>query len=305
MTSQQQTSLKDALDLFLLDGEARRLRPRTLDYYRWQLDRLLAYLRAQSCETLQAITPAHLRGYLVHLQAQGWLDNSQHGAARAMRAWLNFCVREDLIAVSPMARVKMPRLDRKILPALSQSDLARLLETSNEARYPERDRAMLLCLLDTGCRVAEFARLTVGDVDVKKGTVAIHAGKGGKDRQVYIGATARKALARYLMTRHVAATDPLWLSETGVGLTVYGIQTWLARLGKAADVKHCSAHSFRRACALMLHRNGARLTEIAALLGHDDLTTLRRYLALDNSDSEAAHRAHGPVDGLDKKGREK
>jgi len=302
MTSEQQTTLQDALDLFLLDGEARRLRPRTLDYYQWQLGRLLAYLRVQNCETLQALTAAHLRGYLVYLQAQGWRDNSQHGAARAMRAWLNFCVREDLIPVSPMARVRMPKLDRRILPALSQSDLARLLETSNDARYPERDKAMLLCLLDTGCRAAEFARLTVGDVDVKRGTVAIHGGKGGKDRQVYIGARARKALAKYLMTRHTVASDPLWLSETGDGLTIYGIQTWLARLGKAADVKHCSAHSFRRACALMLHRNGARLTEIAAILGHDDLTTLRRYLALEDQDAEAAHKAHGPVDGLEKKG---
>lgn len=304
MTSEQQTSLKDAVDLFILDGEARRLRPRTLDYYQWQLDRLLAYLRAQNCETLQAITPALLRAYLVHLQTEGWRDNSQHAAARAMRAWLNFCVREDLLPASPMRKVRMPRLDKKILPALSEDDLDRLLATAEQGRYPERDKAMLLCLLDTGARVAEFTKLTVGDVDTKRGTVMILAGKGGKDRQVYIGARARKALIRYLLTRHKPlATDALWLSETGDGLTVYGVQTWLVRLGRAADVQHCSAHSFRRACALMLHRNGARLTEIAALLGHSDLSTLRKYLALEDQDAEAAHRAHGPVDHLDTKGR--
>ena len=48
---------------------------------------------------------------------------------------------------------------------------------------------------------------------------------------------------------------------------------------------------------------GARLTGIAALLGHEDLPALQRYLDLQAQDLEDAHRRHSPVDNLAADGR--
>ncbi len=85
MTHDRKTPLKDAVDLFLLDGEARRLTPKTLTYYRDQLRYFLTYLKDQAIDNLQDLTAGHVRSYLVSLQARGLKDNSQHAAARAIR----------------------------------------------------------------------------------------------------------------------------------------------------------------------------------------------------------------------------
>jgi len=44
------------------------------------------------------------------------------------------------------------------------------------------------------------------------------------------------------------------------------------------------------------------LMQLAAMMGHGALPVLQRYLKLLSDDLAAAHRAHGPVDGLLSKG---
>ncbi|MBX2997785.1 MAG: site-specific integrase [Caldilineaceae bacterium] len=78
-----------ALDAFLLDCQARRLRAQSVKFYRNQLRRFLAYL---PCENLQDVTPHLIRSYLVNLEGQGLKPASIHAAARSMRAFFNFAV---------------------------------------------------------------------------------------------------------------------------------------------------------------------------------------------------------------------
>lgn len=98
---------------------------------------------------------------------------------------------------------------------------------------------------------------------------------------------------------------PLWISHPNAShrtadgcLTDTGLRQLLERSGERAGVKHSHPHTFRRTCALMMHRSGARLTEIAQLLGHSDLQMLKRYLDLAGEDAANAHHKHWPVDAL-------
>lgn len=292
-----QAPLTGALDVYLLDCRARRLSARSVSFYEWQLGRAIVFLAGRGVNVLADMTPTHIRAYLVALQERGLADNTVHAAARALRAWLNFCVREELLTVSPMSKVKMPQRGKAILPALSAADVRALLEACKGNR---RDTAMVLCLLDSGLRAAEFVALNVADVDPITGAVKVRAGKGNKDRVSYVGARAHKALRRYLLDRpHAQPTDPLWVSlNTGDRLTRDGLRLALRRIGAAADVPHANPHTFRRTFALESLRAGMDLVRLAALMGHTDLAMLRRYLALVDSDLAQAHREHGPVDAL-------
>jgi len=294
--------LTGALDVFLLDCRARHLSKRTVDFYDWQVGRAIGFFAGRGVGALAELAPSHIRAYLVALQERGLADNTVHGAARALRAWLNFCVREELITVSPMAKVKMPKRGTAILPALSAADVRALLEACKGSR---RNTALVLCLLDSGLRAAEFVALNVGDVDSITGAVTVRGGKGNKDRVAYIGARAHKALRRYLLDRpNVQPTDPLWVNQnTGDRLTRDGVRVVLRYIAEAANVKHANPHSFRRTFALESLRAGMDLLRLAALMGHTDLAMLRRYLALVEHDLQAAHAAHGPVDRLLSRGR--
>ena len=131
----------------------------------------------------------------------------------------------------------------------------------------------------------------------------IRHGKGDKERVVYLGYRARRALRRYLHGRADRWTDesPLWVSfhypEEGIRLTTGAVRLMLRRVAKRGDVERHNPHAFRATFALWSLRSGMDIYTLARLMGHADISTLRHYLALVESDLADAHRRHGPVNG--------
>ena len=167
------------------------------------------------------------------------------------------------------------------------------------AFFGNRDRAVLLCLLDTGCRAGEFAAINIGDVDVGAGQILIRASKGGKPRMVFLGSKSRRALVNYL--RHVGNREEsaaLWVTREGRRLSCSGLRDIVRRRAKRASVPAPTLHSFRRAFALGCLRRGIDIYSLQRLMGHASLSILRRYLAQTTGDLQRAHRRSGPVDNL-------
>jgi site-specific recombinase XerD len=242
---------------------------------------------------LADLSASHIRGFLVHEQERGVDDDTVITSFRVIRAWLNFCVNEELIPASPMRKVKAPTLPKEILPAFAPEDVRKLLGACRTLR----DTAMVLFLLDTGVRASELVALNVGDLDPVSGAVQVKQGKGRKDRLVFLGAKAHKALKKYLQERvESRPTEPLWLSEnTGERLTIWGLERFCDRVGRRADVEHCHPHTFRRTFALWSLRAEMNIYALQQIMGHSDLSMLRRYLALVQEDLHEAHRKHGAV----------
>lgn len=287
-------TLVETYYLFELDNRARGLSARTHEHYAFHLHRFFAWCEVQQVTLLHQVTPVHLRTYLVHLQELNWSDWSVHDTARSIRRFFRFCLAEGLLDVSPMARVRMPRTPKKILPAFTPEDVDKLLQ----AATTRRDTALLLFLLDTGARVAECAALDLADVDPKTGMVHIRHGKGDKSRYVFMGARTSKAVMRYTMGRNRAPVAALWLTESGGRLTLNGLRQILKRIGKRAGVDHCHPHTFRRTFALWSLRAGMSIYHLQRLMGHADITVLKQYLDLVTDDVQAAHQAAGIVDRL-------
>lgn len=281
--------LSETVDAFLIDGKARRLSPRTLENYAFHLGRFTTW-HANQCPTtyLSDVTAQTLRTYLAGQHDAGLSPWTVHGSARVLRTFWRWCAAEDLVQSNPMQRVKMPKLPKAILPAFTTDDVARLLA----ACQTHRDRALILFLLDTGVRRSELAGLVGADVDIKAGHARVRNGKGGKDRTVFFGAQTQRAMVRYYLERRPAPADPVF------GLTPDGLRTQLRRLGQRAGVDHCTAHTFRRTCALWSLRAGMDIHRLARLLGHADIQVLRTYLDLVEDDVRAAHAAHGAVDNF-------
>lgn len=285
-----------SFDIFITAKEAERCTPRTIATYRYTLQRFCDWLATRNVLDARDITPHHIRLFLADLDKQGRAAGYIHIHARVIKTWVRFLHAEELIPTDPMQKVAMPRLDKTILPAFTAEDVKHLLG----ACTTERDRALVLCLLDTGCRAAELVGLNVGDVDRKSRAVTIRQGKGRKDRLAFLGATSRKALLRYLIARPDAQPrDPLFPSATtNERLTTNGLLLLCRRLGKRAAVENCHPHTFRRTFALWSLRAGMNIYALQQIMGHSDLEVLRRYLALVEEDLEDAHRKHGAVDNM-------
>ncbi|HVP22157.1 MAG TPA: site-specific integrase [Anaerolineaceae bacterium] len=159
----------------------------------------------------------------------------------------------------------------------------------------DRDRAILMALLDTGARASELLALDLDDVDQVNGAVLIRQGKGRKPRSVFSGQKTRKAVRSYLRHRH-DNNAALLITDVWDRLTYWGLQMVIARIAKKAGVKTPSLHSFRRAFALNMLQAGADIYSIQKLMCHADLQVIRCYLKQTDGDLSAVHAKLSPVD---------
>jgi len=282
--------LSQRIASFLVDCAARNLSPNTLRIYRDQLRMFASWLADRD------VTADAVREYLVHLR-RSHNPGGVHQAFRVVKTWCRWCDAEGLATGNPTARIRAPRVPGNPLPPVPLPDVAAMLKTCDGSYCGVRDRAILLCLLDTGCRASEFVALAVSDVDPTTGNVLVHAGKGSKRRAVFIGAKTRRAVGRWLRVRG-DTPGALWLTDEGTPLTYAGLRQIVRRRAVRADVPCPPLHAFRRAFALCSLRAGIDVYSLQRLMGHADLTVLRRYLAQTDADLRDAHEKSSPVDRL-------
>jgi integrase/recombinase XerD len=191
----------------------------------------------------------------------------------------------------------MPKRDKPQPIALTSEEVNRLIDACKF----QRDRAILLCLLDTGCRASEFLSWRAGDVNLKTGVVAITKTKNREGRVGFLGFQARKALLTYLAERNSVAPDnALWVTVKGRGetpLTYHGLKQMFRLLAQTTGI-HVSAHSMRRTFVTWALRGGMNLFEVQRLAGHSDLQVLRHYAAVTENDLQEAHKRVQLADSL-------
>ena len=136
-------------------------------------------------------------------------------------------------------------------------------------------------------------------IDTERGWVKV-TGKGAKERMVRIGATAQKALWRYLVYRPNNGRTELWLTEEGAPLQSDGIQMMIRRIKQRAGVtSKGNCHRFRHTFALNFLRADRNPFNLQYLLGHSDLRMVRHYTAtLGMEDALKAHERASPADLL-------
>jgi site-specific recombinase XerD len=152
-------------------------------------------------------------------------------------------------------------------------------------------------MVDSGVRKAELVDLNWADVDLRTGVVLIKRGKGGKSRNVVIGAMTRRALVAYGRTSGISSNAPLFAIQDGGRLTTSGLRSMMERISKRCGI-HVSPHALRRTFATLSLRAGMNPLHLQGLLGHTTLEMTRRYTQIVDDDLVAAYKEHGPIDNF-------
>ena len=124
---------------------------------------------------------------------------------------------EEMIDKNPMQRIRPPRVPDEQLVPVSVEQVRALLQVCDvKVGMGARDRAILLCLWDSGCRASELTALDVGDLDLQTGALLVRQGKGRKHRVTFLGAKTRREVLRYLRQRgDPGPNEPLFLNQAG------------------------------------------------------------------------------------------
>jgi site-specific recombinase XerD len=148
-----------------------------------------------------------------------------------------------------------------------------------------RDKAIFMLMLRCGLRVEEVAHLRLPAIDLKRRSLMVLQGKGGKSRVVYLSKDADDALVAYLKVRIASKKQGLFLVEKGVckgqPISVRGIQKRMEYYAGKAGVS-ISCHQLRHTMATQMLNADAQLETIQDLLGHNWVITTQRYCKVSN-----------------------
>lgn len=283
--------LQTAVEGFLV-GQAGEVSESTRRWYRRRLGDFCAFAGPAD---LNEITPGVLRAYRAHLVERAMSPHSVHGYQRAVRRLFSWLMDEGMVDRNVARDVPLVKLPHQVPKALSDDDLDRLL--THLPCEDVRDRAIVLLLADTGCRVGGLCGLTLEAVDLENRCASV-VEKGQRGRRVYFTEMTAETLALYLSVRPVSQSDALFLSKSGTALTTNGVRLMLERVGRRAGVKgRCNAHSFRHAFARSFLRNGGNLAALGRILGHTpgSTVTARYYAVWDDRELQEYHDRYSPL----------
>lgn len=170
-------------------------------------------------------------------------------------------------------------------------------EIDHALKHADRNRAIILMLLDTGIRATELCELTIGDVDIENGRVHVIHGKGDKERFLPFSNRTGQALWRYLTRREKPKQDdPLFETIYGRHLSRTELAHILSNIGNRAGVEKAHPHRFRHTFAINYLRNSGDPFTLQEILGHSTMEIVKIYLKLAETDLASAHRRASPVD---------
>ena len=235
---------------------------------------------------MKKITEDDLFIYLAWYQKTRNVSNTYLDNMRLVfSSFFTWCNNKGYISKNPTIGLEPIKSEKKIKKPFSDEELEKLRRMCTQ----ERDIALIEFLYSTGVRASELIALNRNDVDFAGKTVIV-LGKGNKEREVYLTATAVLHLKEYLNSR-IDNNEALFVTTRKPynRLTVAGLEHIIKNLGKSAGVEHCHPHRFRRTMATNVLRKGAPLEEVKELLGHTKLDTTMIYCSVNRENVKHTH----------------
>jgi site-specific recombinase XerD len=170
-------------------------------------------------------------------------------------------------------------------------------------RHGLRLRAIIVVLWRGGLRIQEALDLTESDLDARRGSILVRAGKGNKRREVGMDPWAwSDHLAPWVACRTQLPLGPLFCvldgATRGRPWSATAVRAELRRYALAAGVRRRFApHQLRHAHAVELAREGVPLPVIQRQLGHSYVSTTSVYLQGINTEEiiSAIHARRAPM----------
>lgn len=205
---------------------------------------------------------------------------------------------------NPAKKLEQVPLPKGIRKGISADNLELMITAADEADTV-RDKAIVMLLADTGCRIGGLLTLTLPDLDVNNRRALVREkGRGGqqKERYVYFTQETQEALTAYLAVRPASDHTAVFLANGRGGwqpgvhpITRSGVIHALQRIANAAGIHgDYNPHSFRHGMARGCIERGMPLPQISQILGHSSIkVTADIYGVFSDDELQAAHDCYG------------
>ena len=219
-----------------------------------------------------ALTAEDVRGFLLHLQAEGVSVSGINSHSTALRFFLKVTLKRG----EEVDRIPILREHRRLPVVFTPEEVARIIACAPGLKY----RTALSVTYGAGLRASETASLKVSNIDSRTMTLSIEQGKGYKDRKAKLSPQLLEALRKWWQI-----TRPqVWLFPSRIGVMNHISARQLSRQFRsaveAAGIRKdgpVSLHTLRHSFATHLLEAGVDIRVIQVMLGHAKLQTTSIY----------------------------
>ena len=181
----------------------------------------------------------------------------------SLKAFYTYLEEQELIAESPMRRIRTRFKEERILPRIIPrreiekllNVMYRQLRSGKGKKTILRDLAVVEMFFATGARVYEVANIKIENMDLSSGIIRF-MGKGGKERVIQIGSREVTVLLRQYYTENkevIRRCGYFFVNQNGNRFSEQSIRRMLKQYTKSAGIeRNITPHMFRHSFATYL-----------------------------------------------------
>lgn len=213
--------------------------------------------------------------------------NARLAALKTFFYYLGREVPECIKNSQQISAIPLKKAPHKSAEYLDTDELDAILDSVDvTSRNGLRDKALLLCMHNTGTRVQEVVDIKLDDLRLDAASQVKITGKGNKERVCPLWQETIEAIKAYLAVRKPKQEEEphLFLNDKGEKITRFGIRHIIRKYtDKAMKIqpslkqKKVSPHTFRHTTAMHLLQAGNELNVVKLWLGHANLNTAHMY----------------------------
>lgn len=238
-------------------------------------------------ESLGDLTPSDVdaelvREWIASLMDKGCASTTINRKLSSVRAYYRFLLRKGEVAVDPLQKITGPKKKKRLPTFLRENEMNRLLDDVDFGEGFEgcRDHMIIEMFYATGMRLSELIGLDDKDVDFSASLIKV-TGKRNKQRLIPFDKELGQSMQEYVNVRNEAVparSEAFFVRKNGRRLYCSIVSCLVKRnLSKVVTVKKKSPHVLRHTFATAMLNNGADLSSIKELLGHESLATTEIY----------------------------
>ncbi|MBO9604990.1 MAG: site-specific integrase [Paenibacillaceae bacterium] len=226
---------------------------------------------------------------------------------RTLKCFLRFLHDEGHLQTDLAARIKLQKVAEDSIGAFEKEHVLLLLAAPNQREYTGfRDYVLLTVLFDTGLRINEALRLTVDDLNLTSKTITVRASvaKNGKSRIVSMSKRTAELLDALVQENRKQfakrCSSTVFLLNNSKPLTYNQAYERIRLHGEKAGITgiRVSPHTFRHTFATLYVMNGGDPFSLQKILGHHDMSMVRKYVQLNQHDLQMQHAQSSPLVGV-------
>lgn len=274
--------LKEFEDYLLLE---KNYSEHTINAYLKDFQEFYTFLSCDAPVDMLSVIYDDVRKWIVFLVEQKKSNRTINRKLSSLKAYFNFLQKIHIISISPLAKHKTLKQQKKVQLPFSEREISEVLalfEAESDKDYIKiRDRTIIELLYATGIRRSELIGLNTDCLDIYSNGIKV-LGKRNKERIVPLLPSTVQLLDKYLKLYRdkfdVGVSDPLFVTNKGVKINETFVFRLINSYFSRVSVKiKKSPHILRHSFATHLLKNGADLNAVKELLGHSSLAATQIY----------------------------